>query len=52
MGADAEVGYNHLHGKLGMPLPWTARLVKEQRPAGTDGLFVSWETLTHAGNPH
>ncbi|MER6612783.1 hypothetical protein [Streptomyces xantholiticus] len=27
------------------------RLTEQQRPAGTNNLFVAWETLTHAGNP-
>jgi hypothetical protein len=26
-------------------------LAEKTRPAGTDDLFVAWETLTHAGNP-
>ncbi|GAA3725000.1 alginate lyase family protein [Streptomyces tremellae] len=51
MGPDLEVAYNHLHGRLHLSMPQTARLVRKDRPAGTDGLFVSWETLTHADNP-
>jgi hypothetical protein len=27
-------------------------LTLRQRPAGTNNLFVSWQTLTHADNPH
>ncbi|MFF1478294.1 hypothetical protein ACFVYD_12100 [Streptomyces sp. NPDC058301] len=26
-------------------------LGRRQRPAGTDDLFVAWETLTHADHP-
>ncbi|MEV6203863.1 alginate lyase family protein [Streptomyces sp. NPDC051771] len=51
MGPDVEVALNHLEGRLGMRLPQTARLAASQRPGGTDGLFVAWETLTHARNP-
>nr|WP_234434164.1 alginate lyase family protein [Streptomyces sp. NRRL F-5126] len=51
MGPDLEVAYNHLHNRLHMALPQTERLIKKQRPAGTDGLFVAWETLTNADNP-
>ncbi|WP_419999764.1 alginate lyase family protein [Streptomyces boninensis] len=48
MGDDSEVGYHHLADRLGLPMPHTAKLIAKQRPAGTDDLFVSWETLTHA----
>jgi Alginate lyase len=52
MGPDAEVAYHHLHDRLGLALPQTARLLARDRPGGTDDLFVAWETLTHAGNPN
>ncbi|ROQ82916.1 hypothetical protein EDD95_2546 [Streptomyces sp. CEV 2-1] len=29
----------------------TRTLTQQRRPAGTDNLFVAWETLTHADNP-
>ncbi|CAO0834181.1 Alginate lyase domain-containing protein OS=Streptomyces microflavus OX=1919 GN=Smic_58120 PE=4 SV=1 [Streptomyces microflavus] len=29
----------------------TQTLTERQRPAGTNNLFVAWETLTHANNP-
>lgn len=29
----------------------TQALTEQRRPAGTDHLFVAWETLTHADNP-
>ncbi|MEU6357519.1 alginate lyase family protein [Streptomyces sp. NPDC047072] len=51
MGPDLEVALNHLEDRLDMPVPAAHRLAEETRPAGTDDLFVSWETLTHAGNP-
>ncbi|MER5883044.1 alginate lyase family protein [Streptomyces sp. NPDC001941] len=51
MGPDVEVALNHLKGRLHMDLPQTEKLAAKQRPAGTDDLFVAWETLTHADNP-
>ncbi|MGW3287605.1 alginate lyase family protein [Streptomyces sp. NPDC001002] len=51
MGPDLEVALNHLEGRLGGSVPAAHKLAEETRPAGTDDLFVSWETLTHAGNP-
>ncbi len=51
MGPDVEVVLDHLEGRLHLRLPQTDRLAAKQRPAGTDNLFVAWETLTHAGNP-
>ncbi|GGO89429.1 alginate lyase family protein [Wenjunlia tyrosinilytica] len=50
LGPDTEVLYHHLHKRLGLTLPDAKRLTMRQRPAGTDNLFVAWETLTHAGN--
>ncbi|MFF4270759.1 alginate lyase family protein [Streptomyces sp. NPDC001536] len=51
MGPDLEVALNHLEGRLDVSVPAAHKLAEETRPAGTDNLFVSWETLTHAGNP-
>ncbi|MYW63759.1 hypothetical protein GTY65_06650 [Streptomyces sp. SID8379] len=48
MGPDTEVGLSHLQGRLKMDLPQTEKLTREERPEGTDDLFVAWETLTHA----
>lgn len=48
MGPDTEVGLQHLNGRLKMDLPQTEKLTRQQRPEGTDDLFVAWETLTHA----
>ncbi|MFJ7159023.1 alginate lyase family protein [Streptomyces sp. NPDC101118] len=48
MGPDLEVALAHYEGRSGARLPYTRRLVDRARPAGTDELFVAWETLTHA----
>ncbi|MDV9172093.1 alginate lyase family protein [Streptomyces sp. W16] len=50
MGPDLEVPLNHLEDRLGMKVPAAHKLAETTRPAGSDDLFVSWETLTHAGN--
>ncbi|MEV7288362.1 alginate lyase family protein [Streptomyces sp. NPDC093252] len=51
LGPGLEVALNHLENRLGTPVPAAHRLATAARPAGTDGLLVAWETLTHAGNP-
>ncbi|MBD0748139.1 alginate lyase family protein [Streptomyces sp. CBMA152] len=51
MGPDVEVALNHLRNRMKLKLPETEKLAERQRPAGTDDLFVAWETLTHAENP-
>jgi hypothetical protein len=51
MGPDVEVALNHLENRMDVHVPAAHKLVEQTRPAGTDDLFVSWETLTHAGNP-
>ncbi|WP_410656939.1 alginate lyase family protein [Amycolatopsis sp. lyj-112] len=51
LGPITEVGYNHLHTRLGNTMSNTETLTLRQRPAGTNNLFVSWQTLTHADNP-
>jgi len=51
LGPVTEVGFNALHGRLGIAMSNTQRLTEQGRPAGTNSLFVAWETLTHAGNP-
>ncbi|MEV7552214.1 alginate lyase family protein [Amycolatopsis sp. NPDC089917] len=51
LGPVTEVGYNHLHTRLGLTMANTEALTLRQRPAGTNSLFVAWQTLTHAGNP-
>jgi hypothetical protein len=45
-----EIGYNHLHDRLGMDLPLTLQLLaKKTRASATPvSYFIAWETLTHA----
>jgi hypothetical protein len=50
LGPVTEVGYNALHTRLGQDLPETGKLTERNRPAGSNDLFVAWETLTHADN--
>ncbi|NBE51960.1 alginate lyase family protein [Streptomyces boluensis] len=40
--------YGEIRDRLDVPVPQAHRLVHRMRPAGTDDLFVAWETLTHA----
>ena len=49
--AVTEVGYNALANRLGNGMTNTGILTNNNRPAGTNHLFVGWETLTHANNP-
>ncbi|MEU0411571.1 alginate lyase family protein [Streptomyces griseorubiginosus] len=51
LGPVTEVGYNALHHRLGMGMTNTQTLTERNRPAGTNNLFVAWETLTHGDNP-
>ena len=51
LGPVTEVGFNALHTRLGIGMTNTQTLTERQRPAGTNNLFVAWQTLTHAGNP-
>ncbi|MER7662688.1 MULTISPECIES: alginate lyase family protein [unclassified Streptomyces] len=51
LGPVTEVGFNALHTRMGFDMTNTQRLTEQQRPAGSNNLFVGWETLTHAGNP-
>ncbi|WUL62408.1 alginate lyase family protein [Streptomyces sp. NBC_00344] len=51
LGPVTEVGYNALHNRLGIAMTQTQALTEKQRPAGTNNLFVAWETLTHGDNP-
>jgi hypothetical protein len=46
-----ELALNHYGTRLGVDLPRTEQFVGSQRPQRPTFLF-SWETLTHAGNPH
>ncbi|MFC8428164.1 alginate lyase family protein [Streptomyces sp. NPDC057253] len=51
LGPVTEVGYNALHHRLGMGMTNTQTLTERNRPAGSNNLFVAWETLTHGENP-
>ncbi|MFJ9159818.1 alginate lyase family protein [Streptomyces griseoviridis] len=52
LGPVTEVGYNALHNRLGIAMTNTEALTRQNRPAGSDNLFVAWETLTHGDNPN
>ncbi|MFF1305000.1 alginate lyase family protein [Streptomyces sp. NPDC058307] len=52
LGPVTEVGYNALHNRLGMGMTNTQTLTERNRPAGSNNLFVAWETLTHGDNPN
>ncbi|MFJ3720183.1 alginate lyase family protein [Streptomyces sp. NPDC090057] len=52
LGPVTEVGYNALHNRRGVAMTNTQALTLANRPAGTDNLFVAWETLTHGDNPN
>ncbi|MFF4543543.1 alginate lyase family protein [Streptomyces sp. NPDC001406] len=51
LGPVTEVGYNALHNRLGIAMTNTQALTLNNRPAGSNNLFVAWETLTHGDNP-
>lgn len=46
-----EVGHNALANRLGHAMTNTATLTQRGRPAGSNNIFVAWETLTHGDNP-
>lgn len=52
LGPVTEVGYNALHNRIGMGMTNTQTLTERNRPAGSNNLFVAWETLTHGDNPN
>ncbi|GAB2719865.1 alginate lyase family protein [Streptomyces bullii] len=51
LGPVTEVGHNALANRLGHAMTNTATLTVQGRPAGSNNLFVAWETLTHGDNP-
>ncbi|NUT41362.1 MAG: hypothetical protein HOV86_15380 [Thermoactinospora sp.] len=51
LGPITEVGFNALHNRMGHAMSNTQALTEQRRPAGTNVLFVAWETLTHGGAP-
>ncbi|WP_233604711.1 alginate lyase family protein [Micromonospora sp. HM5-17] len=52
LGPITEVAFNALSFRRGVAMTRTGQLTAQQRPAGTNYLFVAWETLTHASNPY
>lgn len=50
LGPITEVGYDIFHTRERYDMPYTWNVTVSQRPAGTNYLFLGWETLTHAGN--
>ncbi|MFE9220229.1 alginate lyase family protein [Streptomyces lavendulae] len=52
LGPVTEPGYNALNGRLGVPMDQTGIYTTRHRPQGTNRIFVAWETLTNALNPH
>jgi hypothetical protein len=52
LGPITEVGLNALSFRLGNAMANTQTLTESRRPAGTNNLFIEWETLTHAQNPN
>ncbi|SIM79648.1 ricin-type beta-trefoil lectin domain protein [Micromonospora cremea] len=52
LGPITEVGFNAMSNRLGNVMTNTQTLTLQQRPAGSNNLFVAWETLTHANNPN
>ncbi|WP_433528594.1 lectin [Micromonospora sp. CA-263727] len=50
LGPITEVGYNAMANRLGNSMTNTRTLTLQQRPSGTNNLFVAWETLTHGDN--
>ncbi|EOD65614.1 alginate lyase family protein [Amycolatopsis vancoresmycina] len=51
LGPVTEVGFNALNTRMGIAMANTQTLTERQRPAGSNNLFVAWQTLTHAANP-
>ncbi|OXS34779.1 alginate lyase family protein [Streptomyces sp. XY006] len=51
LGPITEVGHNALANRLGHAMTNTETLTLRGRPAGSNNLFVAWETLTHGDNP-
>jgi hypothetical protein len=51
LGSVTEVGFNALSFRMGIDMPVTRNWTLAKRPVGTNGLFVAFESLTHAQNP-
>ncbi|WP_433893847.1 alginate lyase family protein [Streptomyces sp. CA-111067] len=52
LGPITETGFNALHTRRGVAMTNTQTLTQNNRPAGSNNLFVAWETLTNAENPN
>jgi hypothetical protein len=52
LGPVTEIGFNALNFRLDNAMTKTQRLTEQNLPAGTNNLFVAWETLTHAEQPN
>jgi hypothetical protein len=52
LGPVTETGFNALHTRRGVAMTNTQTLTENNRPAGSNNLFVAWETLTNANNPN
>jgi hypothetical protein len=52
LGPITEVGFNAMSTRLGNVMTNTQTLTQNDRPEGTNNLFVAWQTLTHASNPN
>lgn len=53
LGPTTEIGLNAFETRMGATdMPHTKQWTLAQRPAKSDGLFVAYETLTHAQNPY
>ncbi|MEU3986694.1 alginate lyase family protein [Streptomyces sp. NPDC026672] len=52
LGPITEVGFNYLNTLHGVAMTNTQALTERNRPAGSNNLFVAWETLTNAQNPN
>jgi hypothetical protein len=51
LGPVTEVGFNALSFRMGIDMPETRNWTLAKRPVRTNGLFVAFESLTHAQNP-
>lgn len=52
LGPVTEVGFNAMSFRLGNVMANTQTLTQQDRPEGTNNLFVEWQTLTDAQQPN
>ncbi len=43
--------YRHYHGRMGMEMPYTGRVVRQYNPEGISLFHMPWTTLMYGGNP-